>query len=72
MSMVTGQENRYAPLLRPASALPTSIRWEYIEAPWDLAHLRMDLPRSENRHGLISTSRALTPDELAHFGLRLV
>lgn len=41
------QPNRYRPMARPATfaTLPAGLRWEYVEAPWDLAHVRSDLPR---------------------------
>lgn len=61
--------NRYRPILRPASSftLPSGIQWEYVELPWDSR--RTDLPRSDNRHGVIKTDRALTSDERVHFDL---
>jgi hypothetical protein len=64
--------NLYRPLLRPASmvTLPAGIRWEFVQAPWDLAHVRTDLPRSESRHGVIATDRALTADECEAFSLK--
>lgn len=65
------QLNRYRPMLRPASfaTLPDDLTWEYVEAPWDLAHLRPDLPRSDNRHGVIATDRPLTSEERERFSL---
>lgn len=62
----------YAPLLRPASfaTLPRGIVWDYVEAPWDLAHLRPELPRSAHRHGVIAVSRPLTADECEQFDLQ--
>jgi hypothetical protein len=61
----------YRPELRPVSfaTMPAGVKWEFIEAPWDLAHVRADLPRSSNRHGLISTDRPLTDEEREQFGL---
>lgn len=60
-------------MLRPASfaTLPAGLRWEYVEAPWDLAHVRSDLPRSDNRHGVIATDRSLTIEERERFSLAL-
>ena len=67
-------ENIYRPLLRPASfcTLPRGVVWSYVQAPWDLAHIRTDIPRGETRHGLIQTDRALTPDECEQFELKRV
>jgi hypothetical protein len=64
--------NTYRPTIRPASmvALPPGVRWEFVEAPWDIAHVRTDLPRCETRYGLISTDRPLTAEECEHFELR--
>lgn len=64
--------NRYCPMIRPASmvTLPVGIKWEFVEAPHDIAHLRSDLPMSANRYGVIATDRPLTMDEREHFSLR--
>lgn len=64
----------YAPRLRPAApwTLPAGVQWEYIEAPWDLAHQMGTIPRSSHRHGLIATDRQLTPDERRHFDLEWI
>lgn len=61
---------RYIPLLRPASfcTLPDGLRWEYVEAPANIA--RPDLPTSRHPHGVIETDRALTEAEIKHFDLR--
>lgn len=66
-------EHRYLPMLRPASfaTMPAGVGWEYVESPWDLAHVRTDIPRSDNRHGTIATNRALTADERERFSLRV-
>ena len=63
----------YRPMMRPASmvTLPAGVKWEFVEAPWDIAHMRMDLPRSSHRFGMISTDRRLTEDEIEHFDLRV-
>ena len=64
----------YRTKVRPASTstLPQGIKWEFVAAPWDLAHIRTDMPRAENRYGIIKTDRALTAEELAHFEIELV
>jgi hypothetical protein len=65
--------NRYRPMIRPASmvTLPAGIRWEFVEAPYDLAHMRPDLPVSANRYGVIATDRSLTMDEREAFSLKV-
>lgn len=67
------QTNFYRPMLRPASfaTLPAGIKWEYVEAQWDLAHIRSDIPRSDNRLGVIATDRPLTIEEREQFSLRV-
>ena len=64
----------YRPTLRPPSfcTLPAGIRWEFVAAPWDLAHIRTDIPRAPTRYGIISTDRRLTDDERARFDLEIV
>ena len=63
---------RYRPMLRPAgfATLPSGLKWEFVEAPWDLAHIRTDLPRGDTRYGLIETERPLTADECDRFSLK--
>ena len=65
--------NRYRPMIRPASmvTLPSGIRWAFVEAPHDIAHLRQDLPVSENRYGVIETDRPLTMEEREQFALKV-
>lgn len=65
--------NRYRPMIRPASmvALPVGVKWEFVEAPRDIAHMRPDLPVSDSRYGVIATDRPLTMDEREHFSLRV-
>ena len=65
--------NTYRPMLRPASmvTLPSGVAWEFVQAPWDLAH-GLDLPRSDNRYGVIATARPLTVDECEAFSLKRV
>jgi hypothetical protein len=62
----------YRPLRRPASmvTLPTGLSWEFVQAPWDLAHIRTDIPRGDTRFGLIATTRPLTADECEAFELK--
>lgn len=62
---------RYRTTLRPAGfgGMPAGVRWEYVEAPPDLAGDRPDLPRSSWRYGVVSTDRALTAGEMAHFDI---
>lgn len=63
--------NVYRPLLRPASAftLP-KVGWTFVQSPWDLAHVRTDLPRCDTRYGLIETDRPLTAEECEAFSLK--
>jgi hypothetical protein len=63
--------NTYRTTLRPASVttLPPGVKWEFLEAPWDLAHIRTDLPRSAHRYGVFLTDRRLTDEEREHFDL---
>lgn len=65
---------KYATLYRPVAryTIPTGIEWDYVEAPCAsfLLHIsrnRPELPLSTRQFGVISTSRALTPDELYQF-----
>ena len=64
--------NTYRPILRPASfaTLPSGIKWEYVELPWDSR--RTDLPRCNTRYGIISTDRRLTENERISFDLVIV
>lgn len=66
--------NTYRPIFRPASmvSLPRGVKWEFVTAPWDIAHLRSDLPRGETRYGMIRTDRPLTAEEREQFSLVLV
>jgi hypothetical protein len=59
-------------MIRPASfsTLPSGVKWEYVEAPPDIAHKRPDLPRSTHRYGVIATERKLTPEERERFDLQ--
>lgn len=64
--------NTYRPLRRPASmvTLPNGIKWDFVAAPWDLAHVRTDIPRGDTRFGLIATDRLLTTEECESFELK--
>ena len=64
--------NTYRPLRRPASmvSLPAGVAWSFVAAPWDLAHVRTDLPRGDTRFGLIATDRALTAEECESYELK--
>ena len=61
----------YRPTLRPAysGGMPPGVKWEYVEAPFDLHGKRADIPASKHRYGLVKTSRELTADEIEHFDL---
>lgn len=64
------EKYHYRPLLRPASnsTLPDGVQWEYVEVPSYIT-ARPDLPTSQYRHGVISTDRLLTLDEVRRFDL---
>lgn len=68
------KEYLYEPTLRPAhfGGMPSTVQWEYLAAPHDIADKRTDIPRARNRHGVIKTSRALTKQEMEHFDLKPV
>lgn len=64
--------NEYRTTLRPAAfgGMPSGVRWDYIEAPADIAHNRRDLPLSTHRYGVVRTERPLTAAEMEHFDIR--
>lgn len=64
--------NTYRPTIRPASmvTLPSGVKWEFSQAPWDIAHIRTDIPRCDSRYGLIVTDRQLTTEECEQFSLK--
>ena len=66
--------NLYRPMLRPASfaTLPRGLGWDYVEAPTQEIANRRGLPLSDSPHGVISTDRPLTADEMEHFDLQPV
>ncbi len=71
---ITDERFHYEVLLRPASfaSLPLGVNWDYVEVPIELAGKFIDKPIAKNRHGIISTSRKLTVEELSAFDLRAI
>ena len=61
----------YRPLLRPAgfATMPPGLKWDYVEVPREIAHLRPSLPVSAHRHGIIACERELTEDECQRYDL---
>jgi hypothetical protein len=59
-------KQRYRMRYRPTDrfTLPAGLDWDYVEAPHAFAHKRPDIPRSDYRFGVFTTSRPLTDDEL--------
>jgi len=59
----------YSHRLRPTghATLPAGVTFELIAAPWEIAHLRPDLPRTPYRHGMFVTNRPLTPTECEQY-----
>ena len=64
----------YRPLLRPAgfATMPAGLKWDYVEVPRDIAHLRQNLPVSAHRYGVIVCERELTEKECRNFDLERV
>ncbi|MHB1869650.1 MAG: hypothetical protein ACYCT1_02190 [Steroidobacteraceae bacterium] len=64
----------YRPLLRPAgfATMPAGLKWDYVEAAQEIAHLRPTLPVSRHRYGVIACDRKLTPEECQRFDLKRV
>ena len=64
----------YRPLLRPAgfATMPAGLRWDYVEVPREIAHLRPNLPVSRHRYGVIVCECELTKTECRHFDLERV
>jgi len=64
----------YRPLLRPAgfATMPAGLKWDYVEVPLEIAHLRPNLPVGRHRYGVVACDRKLTPDECRHFDLKRV
>ncbi len=64
----------YRQLLRPAgfATMPAGLKWDYVEVPRDIAHLRANLPVSRHRYGVIACERELTEKECRHFDLEQV
>ena len=61
----------YRPLLRPAgfATMPAGLKWDYVEVPRDIAHLRPNLPVSAHRYGVIACDRELTEKDCRNFDL---
>ena len=64
----------YRPLLRPAgfATMPAGLKWDYVEAPREIAHLRPTLPVSAHRYGVIACNREFTGKEWRNFDLEQV
>ena len=64
----------YRPLLRPAgfATMPAGLKWNYVEVPRDIAHLRPNLPVSAHRYGVIACDRELTEKERRNFDIEPV
>ena len=64
----------YRPLLRPAgfATMPAGLKWNYVEVPRDIAHLRPNLPVSRHRYGVIACDRELTEKERRNFDIEPV
>ncbi len=61
----------YRPLLRPAgfATMPAGLKWDYVEVPREIAHLRQNLPVSRHRYGVIACDRELSEKECRNFDL---
>ncbi len=70
-SGVRAARHHYRPLLRPAgfATMPPGLKWDYVEVPREIAHLRPSLPVSAHRHGVIACERELTEDECQRYDL---
>lgn len=67
---MTKYSHRYR---NPGSAtLPPRLAFDLVEAPWDIAHLRMDLPKGDRRFGVFTTERPLTDNELATYEIEVI
>ena len=64
----------YRPMLRPAgfATMPAGLKWDYVEVPREIAHLRQNLPVSAHRYGVIVCERELTEKECRNFDLEPV
>ena len=64
----------YRPMLRPVgfATMPAGLKWDYVEVPRDIAHLRQNLPVSAHRYGVIACERELTEKERHNFDLEPV
>jgi hypothetical protein len=70
-SGVRASRHCYRPLLRPAgfATMPPGLKWDYVEVPREIAHLRPALPVSRHRYGVIACERELTEEECQRYEL---
>jgi hypothetical protein len=70
-SGVRAARHYYRPLLRPAgfATMPPGLKWDYVEVPREIAHLRPNLPVSRHRYGVIACERELTEEECQRYEL---
>ena len=70
-SGIRAARHHYRPLLRPAgfATMPPGLKWDYVEVPREIAHLRPNLPVSRHRYGIIACERELTEDERQRYEL---
>lgn len=74
-SLAEKKEVVYKPILRPVgqATLPRGLKWEYVAAPPDISFRRPELPTSVRwPHGLITTGRPLTKQEMETFDIEIV
>lgn len=70
-SGIRASRYHYRPLLRPAgfATMPPGLKWDYVEVPREIAHLRPTLPVSRHRYGVIACERELTEEECQRYEL---
>ena len=70
-SGIRAARHHYRPLLRPAgfATMPPGLKWDYVEVPREIAHLRPNLPVSRQRYGVIACERELTEEECQRYEL---
>ena len=70
-SGIRASRHHYRPLLRPAgfATMPPGLKWDYVEVPREIAHLRPTLPVSRHRYGVIVCERELTEEECQRYEL---
>ena len=68
-------EYLYRPMYRDAyaSAFPSDVKWDYVEAPASdpMISIRRGLPPSRHQFGIIATNRRLTPQERNEFQMEI-